>query len=265
MEAKLQYLADDEGLAVYIASVGGGEIAPHEGNYLMQSVSILNGRNLEPGFDLEREGFVLLQHSSKVKDFYDDAEIATVYEPEIRALVKEKTGANRVEIFDHTRRATSDEVRQARQVREPASIVHNDYTANSGPRRLRDHFPDDAGKALLDRRFAIVNVWRPIKGPVPDFALAFCDASSVGPDDLIPVKRAARDRIGEIQLSLYDPGHRWYYFPAMGVDEVLIFKTYDSATDGRARFTPHTSFADPGAPADSPPRESIETRCFAFF
>ena len=58
---------------------------------------------------------------------------------------------------------------------------------------------------------------------------------------------------------------RWYYFPEMQPDEALLIKTYDSATDGRARFTLHTSFDDPTAAADAEPRESLETRCFAFF
>jgi hypothetical protein len=82
---------------------------------------------------------------------------------------------------------------------------------------------------------------------------------------LVSVKRQAKDRIGEIQLPIYNPAHRWYYFPELRPDEALLFKTYDSATDGRARFTIHTSFEDPAAAADAPPRESIETRCFVFF
>ncbi len=49
------------------------------------------------------------------------------------------------------------------------------------------------------------------------------------------------------------------------MNEALLFKTIDSETDGRARFTVHSSFADPAAPADAPPRESIETRCLLFF
>jgi hypothetical protein len=266
-EATLQFLADGEGLAAYIASEGGGEIAPHQGNYLMQPVLVHDGRDRDPAFDLEREGFVLLSHKSRVKDFYDDDEIASVYEDEVRELVKDRTGARRVEIFDHTRRATSDNVRKEKEIREPASIVHNDYTPDSGPRRLRDFFSEDPEKAdaLLERRFAIVNVWRPVKGPVQNHPLAFCDASSIAPGDLIPVKRVAKDRIGEIQLSLYNAGHRWYYFPSMTTDELLVFKTYDSAVDGRACFTPHTSFDDPGAVKDAPPRESLETRCFVFF
>jgi hypothetical protein len=95
--------------------------------------------------------------------------------------------------------------------------------------------------------------------------LALCDASSIAPEDLVPVTRQARDRIGEIQQAVYNPAHRWVYFPEMRPDEALLIKTYDSATDGRARFTLHSSFDDPTAPADAPPRESLETRCFAFF
>jgi hypothetical protein len=59
--------------------------------------------------------------------------------------------------------------------------------------------------------------------------------------------------------------HRWYYFPQMRADEALLIKTFDSATDGRARFSVHTAFEDPSAPADAAPRESIETRALLFF
>ena len=236
VQATLQYLADEAGPAAYIASEGGGEIAPHEGNYAMRSVHVRNGRAGRADFDIEREGFELIAHRSGVRDFYNDDEIASLYETEITALVQGMLGARRVLIFDHTRRSPSPDVRRARKIREPASIVHNDYTDSSGPRRLRDHFAGTPGEAdaLLEKRFAIVNVWRPIKGPVRNHPLAFCDASSVVPDDLVPVKRVAKDRIGEIQLSLYNPAHRWFYFPAMTTAEVLLFKTFDTARVPRA-------------------------------
>jgi len=44
-----------------------------------------------------------------------------------------------------------------------------------------------------------------------------------------------------------------------------VFKVYDSMKDGRARFTPHTSFEDPASPANAYPRQSIEARALAFF
>lgn len=267
MEAPLKYLADDESLPVYVASTGGGDATEHGGNYDMHPVTIHNGRLRADGFDLDREGFTLVHHNSAVIDFYDDNEIAAVYEAEVKSLVGRVTGARRVEIFDHTRRASSVDVQRKRQIREAASIVHNDYTARSAPTRLRDHFhadPDQAQK-LLHRRFAIINVWRSTRGTVRTAPLALCDAASVAEDDLVPVERQARDRVGEIQLARYNPAHRWYYFPEMRPDETLLIKTYDSATDGRVRFTIHTSFDDSNAPADALPRESLESRCFAFF
>jgi len=267
VEVPLKYLTNAEGVSFYVASVGGGDTSVHDGNYVMQPVVIHNGRARAEGFSLDREGFILTAHSSAVVDFYDDNQIASVYEDEVKALVRSATGCTRVEIFDHTRRAASLDVQKARSIREPASIIHNDYTARSGPQRLRDHFPGarDEAEALLSRRFAIVNVWRSIRGPVLTAPLALCDASSVAPEDLVSVERQAKDRIGEIQQAVHSPAHRWYYFPEMTMDEALLIKTYDSATDGRARFTIHTSFDDPAAAADTPPRESLETRCFMFF
>jgi hypothetical protein len=102
-------------------------------------------------------------------------------------------------------------------------------------------------------------------GVVENFPLAMCDASTSSTKDLVPVKRLAKDRTGEIQLATYNPKHRWFYFPQMTADEALLFKTYDSAEDGRARYTLHTSFDDPSAPRNAPVRQSIETRCFVFY
>ena len=117
----------------------------------------------------------------------------------------------------------------------------------------------------MQRRFAIVNVWRSIAGPIYNHPLVLCDAATVKPEDLVSVERRAEERTGELQVALHDPGHRWYYFPEMQMDEALLFKTFDSETDGRSRFTIHSSFEDPNAPVDAPPRESIETRCLLFF
>jgi len=142
--------------------------------------------------------------------------------------------------------------------------VHNDYTDRSAPQRVRDLLPAEAA-ALLKRRFAIVNVWRPMGGPVRTAPLALCDAQSVAPGDLVASERRSKDRVGEVEHVTFNPAHRWFYFPELRDDEALLIKTYDSATDGTARFTPHGAFDDPTAPADAAPRRSIESRCFVFF
>ena len=260
--APLQYIASRGEVAEFVASQAGGSAATHPGEYNIVNVEIANGRG--QNFSIDREGFQLVTQPSAVSDFYDDLLISDIYEAEIKELVRSATGADQVHFFDHTRRAATDNLRKAVKSREPASVIHNDYTDFSAPQRLRDLLPDQA-ETRLQNRFAIVNVWRSIFGTVETFPMAFCDSTSVDTDDLVAVKRLSNDRIGEIQYALHNPMHRWFYFPAMKMDEAALIKTYDSATDGRARFTIHSAFDDPSAAEDAAMRQSIETRCFVFF
>ncbi len=265
VEAALSYLIYSGKTPINYPSAGGTGVGAYSEQYEDRVVTIENARGQEEAFDLDRQGFTLRHHASRVGDFFDEDEIATVYDPEIEQLVKDVTGASRVVVFDHTRRAGSQATRDEKNIREPVRNIHNDYTDRSGPQRVRDLLPAEEAEALLERRFAIVNVWRPIKEPVRAAPLALCDARSVDPEDLIASERRAKDRIGEIHQVVFNPKHQWYYFPDMRRDEVLLIKTYDSAKDGRARFTIHTAFDDPTVPSDAPPRLSIETRTFVFF
>jgi hypothetical protein len=178
--------------------------------------------------------------------------------------VKAESGASRVVVFDHTLRTADDEQREARKIREVVRRVHNDYTEWSGPQRVRDLLPDEADE-LLRRRFAIVQVWRPIRHPVESFPLAICDARSISPDDFVVNERRYPNRIGQTYAITYNPEHHWYFLPRMRREEALVFKVYDSAKDGRARWSAHTAFDDPTSPPNARPRESIEIRTLAFF
>src|SRR2546421_3623653 len=227
-------------------------------------VVIRNGRLQAEDFALNRHGFRFVGHDTKVGSFFDEAEVRRMYYPEMEALVKAESGASRVVVFDHTLRTADDALREAKKIREVVPRVHNDYTEWSGPQRVRDLVPDEADD-LLRRRFAIVQVWRPIRHPVETFPLAICDARSVAPDDLVVSERRYPNRVGQTYAVTYNPEHRWYWFPLMRREEALVFKVYDSLQDGRARFTAHTAFDDPTAPAGARPRESIEIRTLAFF
>jgi len=228
-------------------------------------VAMHNGRPFIDRFTLERDGFHFVRHDTKMQSFFDEDEIRRVYYPEMEALVKAETGASRVVVFDHTLRTADDELRQERKIREVVQRAHNDYTEWSGPQRVRDLLPPLEAEELLSRRFAIVQVWRPIRHPVETFPLAICDARSVSFDDFVISERRYPDRVGQTYLVKYNPAHRWYWFPRMRRDEALVFKVFDSLQDGRARWTAHTAFDDPSAPANARPRESIEIRTFAFF
>lgn len=226
---------------------------------------ISDARPILRDVSLDEEGFGLVQHRSGVGDFYGDDEVTRDYYPEAERLLKETTGADRVFIFDHTvrRRVAGAEDRRSDAPRQPVPRVHVDHTAKSGPQRVRDLLADDA-QALLRGRVQIINLWRPIRGPLQDMPLAVCDARSVRPEQLVASDLVYRNRVGETYSVVFHPDHRWFYVPQMDTDEVLLLKCYDSATDGRARFTPHTAFRDPTTRPDAPPRESIELRALVF-
>jgi len=229
-----------------------------------RSVTIHNARGREGEFVFDRDGFVFTPHDTKVQDFFDEDELRRIYYPEMEALVKAKSGASRVVVFDHTLRTADDELREQRKIREVVRRVHNDYTEWSGPQRVRDILPDEAD-ALLKRHFAIVQVWRPIRHPVESSPLAICDARSIAFDDFVISERRYPNRIGQTYAVTYNPAHRWYWLPRMRRDEALVFKVYDSLKDGRARWSAHTAFDDPTTPPHARPRESIEIRTLAFF
>jgi hypothetical protein len=230
-----------------------------------RTVPIHDARPLASDISLDREGFAVLRQSSAVQDFWDEEEVRRVYYPEVQRVLAGATGATKVFIFDHTlrRRVRGVADRAPGTPRQPATRVHVDHTAKSGPQRVRDFFGDEAAE-LLRGRVQVINLWRPIRGPLRDAPLAVCDASSVASVDLVPSDLVYQHRVGETYNVTYNPAHRWFYVPEMQPDEALLLKCYDSATDGRARFAPHTAFEDPTAPADVLPRESIEIRTLVF-
>src|SRR5579871_6728253 len=264
IEATVQYIVDDGSKVFTIVASPGSRDTRSGAKPDPRRVTIHNGRPHTSEFELEREGFRFIRHDTKMSDFYDEDEIRRVYYPEMEALIKAESGAKRVHVFDHTLRTADDETREAKKIREVVRRVHNDYTEWSGPQRVRDILPQEA-EELLRRRFAIVQVWRPIRHPVESYPLAICDARSLAADDLVVSERRYPDRIGQTYAITYNPAHRWYWFPRMRREEAIVFKVYDSLKDGRARWTAHTAFDDPTAPPNARPRESIEIRTFAFF
>jgi hypothetical protein len=228
-------------------------------------VPIFNARLIADSLSLDRQGFELVRHPTAVRNFYDEKEIRDVYHPAAEAFLRATLKADRVFIFDHTVRRRVEGAADIRGAgpRQPATRVHVDQTDVSGRNRVREHLPEEADE-LLKGRVQVINLWRPIRGPVRDAPLAMCDAQTVAPDDLVASDLIYPNRNGETYSVKFNPNHRWYYIPEMTVDEALLLKCYDSATDGRTRFGPHTAFIDPTTPPDTPPRESIELRALVF-
>ncbi len=227
-----------------------------------RSVKVADGRIRADDYGVDSSGFELIQSTTAlgaVED-PDHPDIRSLYYPEVEETLRRATGASEVLLFDHTIRITGSDT-----VRRPVQHVHNDYTHNSAPIRLAQLLGADTAAEWLKGRVAQVNLWRPLKGPVRTLPLALVDARSIGPHDLRDTALIYDDRVGHIYHLSHNDAQRWVYFPEMTRDEAILIKGYDSAEDGRARFTPHTAFSLPGEPVDAPPRHSIEVRSFLRF
>jgi len=233
--------------------------------YRQHDMTVHDGRPLRDTFELDTHGFVFVDHPTQVRDFSDEAERKRVYDPEVEALIKKHSGASDVVVFDHTIRITDDESQRVAGARPTVKGVHNDYTEKSAPIRLREIVGDAEAERRFAKRWAIIQVWRPIRGTVLIDPLGICDGRSIPQKGFIRVERRYKDRTGEVYHIAHNPSHTWYYFPRMERHEALVFKVFDSDATRPSRFTAHSAFDDPATPADAPPRESIETRTFAFF
>jgi hypothetical protein len=266
----VEFLTERSARPIYYASSAGRDAA-FEIDQPMQSVEveIHNARKRADAdqrdeWGMHPSGFELLHFPSQVDNFLDQTQLESIYNAEIEGFLKMVTGGYRVHVFDHTLRASDPDLRETKQVREPTCLVHNDYTSRSGFVCLRERLREE-GESLAQGRFQIINVWRPLVDPVEDYPLALCDARSLKPTDLVDTERRAQDHTGEIQLAVHNPAQRWYYYPDMRPDEVLLFKTFDSIDGGMRPYSIHSGVRLPNAPANAKPRESIETRVFVFY
>lgn len=266
VKATLNYSVDNQKPLDYYFYNPDPSIALNPPGTDLREVRVYDGWPRAREFSADREGFEIHPFDASFRRFDDPAALREEFYAQVIAFVRRHTGARRVEIFDHTlrRRLSSDLGAQTEVDRPAVLLVHSDYTEKSAPQRVRDILGDEA-EELLQRRVAFYNVWKPLYARVEELPLAMCDATTSSADDFLVMDLKYKARTGEIYVARHSPRHRWYYFPWMQPDQAILLKTYDSETDGRARFMAHTAFEDPQTPAGAVPRESIEIRTMAFF
>lgn len=230
-------------------------------------VTIHDLRGLEADFNLDKQAFQpILDAPSTEKEFTDNAKIEREYYPEIKDILKKHVpGVEEVVIFDHTIRRSGPEA-----ARPPVMRVHIDQTVSASYQRIRRHLPAERAEEIIaaGTRVRIINVWRPIGGPVVDSPLALADSRSVEKEDLVPARLIYPDREGGTLSVRFNEGQKWWYWSGMRDEEVLLIKCFDTDTvvgggaEGRRGRTPHTAFVHPGTPVEKKgSRESIEVRC----
>lgn len=241
-----------------------------------REVTVYNARQIERDGSLDRRGFTMVNSPTAVSDFDDADQVEKIYYPEIEDLLAKLLGTEEIIVFGHIHRTDDPGATQERTESEapldrtrsgPAGGAHVDFDEESIKTYVAEFAGDkDKTDQLLKKRVVNVNIWRGTR-KVERMPLALCDGSTARRDQMIPVDMVnavgpyATTKVG---LNLqYSPDHRWYYYPEMTPDEVLVFKTYDS--DGSVvQRTPHSAIVDPTSAADAPPRHSIEIRALCF-
>jgi hypothetical protein len=266
---------------------------------------IYNGR-LKPNLTLDTAGFELAKQTLPNINFYNEEEILSIYYNQVSEFIKSASGAYKVFAFDHVVRnsdvSLNYAVKNGVKVGGPATVVHGDYAMLGAPMR-RDNFalppkvddtfikthkerplihPEEMAE-LKGRRFAIVNLWRSfIDPPVVDMPLTFCDCATVTKEDYVALEFRYSDRTFETYAGAYSDKQRWYYFPQMTKDEVVLLKTYDSQGilwKNQPNYAPynqkessipvsstlHSAVKDPRLGQDYAKRQSIEVRTIVFY
>jgi hypothetical protein len=238
-----------------------------------RAMRIANARSLTT--DLDREGFMLVSHVSSISDFnliQEDPVVDQLYIDEMGDLLRELTGATNVFMLGGGKKRFGESAEDKLAPlfnAKPARYPHADNTDVSAASLVEmvGAFVDEIDLPSYSR-YALYNMWRAVSPPPQDFPLAVCDAESVVLDDEVTVTAITAERSGDIRHDttgyLHNEAHRWYYYPDMTRDEVIVFKAHDTDPT-RSRRVPHTAFTDPTAPPGVPTRASVEMRGLALF
>ena len=244
------------------------------GVYQSYPVTIRNARLAPEPFTLDRHGFCLARHASRVTDFRDPAAVAD-YPGEVAEVARALTGCDLVVPMGGQLRSP---VIWGAGIQPPAAEAHVDFNTATA-HRIAGRLFEKAVPGGSFGRFIAFSLWRTFSPPPQDWPLALCEAGSVGDEDAVANVKVDVDEIpegdalyapieGEEDMAAatifhHNPAHRWWYFPDMTADEVIFIKFHDSDHD-RAWRAPHTAFHDTTRP-DAVTRESYEFRAIAYF
>jgi hypothetical protein len=232
---------------------------------------IYDARGVRDQLDLEREGFMLVDHKTAVTDFSDTEQFGDTYLAEMIDVLRDVTTAD---IFVPARKYLA--LRQPAvgdhdidYIKAPSNLVHMDFTQGSFANLVQLTLEEAGRGGEVFSRVALYQMWRPLSDPPEDFPFALVDSRSTSPDDFIVMDNiiGPTDTPGNVlqtRLGLYRPEHRWYWFSNMTQDELVVFKGNDTRF-GDAQCVFHAAFDNrPNAPGFRP-RYSVEARIFAFW
>lgn len=242
---------------------------------------IFDARQSEETWAWRVHGFELQRFPSRVSDWGSEGSIEAVHFDEIASWAQAECGAQAVLFYPPVMRNAQSQAQSADFA--PIQFAHSDY-AESYAQMLADpsHPYVDllapsmqrAGVRREDlaraRRIITLQVWRNTGPTQMAFPLCLADMRSVAKQQLFPLRVETYGGLTTQfdSLALTADGaasNRWYTFPSMMRDEVLVFRAFDSEAVKHQQpfWAPHTAFLDP--PFADIPRSSVEMRAICLF
>ena len=234
-------------------------------------IVVHNARLLHPAPTLGSHGFQLVDAPTTL-DLMDTNVVRGAFYDECRQLLRRVTGCTEVRGGAHEYRNGFGGERGRRGVKPTPNGSGGAYAqgihADMSP-AVEDRF---ARIVADERHFESINIWRSAK-PETIFTmpLAVCAMPSVRPEDIVFGDGQNTGNIKQYtkvvdQRLIHGPHQRWYYFPHMTPNEVLLFRQYDTRQEAlNLRTVFHTAVADPATPPDAPMRYTIEVRMQAIY
>jgi len=231
----------------------------------LHSVQIRDMRKFKTSY--EQCGFQLGTMASTLayEDYQKEELIKTIHIPEVESYLKTLFGASTVHVINYSQRKRHADFPVATgksyEFPQPATRVHMDVSLATCKATVHRVLGSSA-RNILAGRWQYVNIWHPIQGPLQDWPLAICDASTLDfAADTMTADLVGTDAVDEEVEVHHNPHHQWYYLSGQLPSELLVFKCLDPEFENGGSFgTPHTSFQLEPTSSITKPRESIEMR-----
>lgn len=231
---------------------------------LSYDVTIRNARPIVNELSLDREGFTLIQHKISCANERHPEVMYDRYLEEMVPFIKNRFNASWVVPRRQVVILRSAGGSSIPRVKEPIVWAHIDYAPIFGPVAAAIASQSQGVPLRSYSRLMIIQTWHALSPPPQDFPLAICDGASVHDTDIYVADEKVHDTTFQIGIVHFNPAQRWYYFPGMTADDLLLFKGYDSEKNCNPK-TAHSAFDDRRAYPNAKPRESLEARFFVYY
>ncbi|KAH9885881.1 hypothetical protein F4778DRAFT_488557 [Xylariomycetidae sp. FL2044] len=251
---------------------------------LQVKIDVEDMRTMSPAPSYEKNAYGIVEHKSSLtpEQFLagntpeGKKVIEDVYYKEVEELVKKITGSDIVKPYVFRIRQNANRLGEfstdklSHSALPVAHVDRDDVTGEDGVREVLGEVADEL--ISKHKRYAQVNIWRTIDQTIQKWPLCFVNHSGVPDWDwkthlarVFPSndpRIAIRGEKRHDSVLKYDPGYKYHYASSLGVDEALVFSSFDS---DMSKVCPHGAFWDYASPDDAPTRRSIEVRCWVFF